>query len=336
VSIDPAITVRPSHPLARAALFVAALFVLSACASVTTDTNPEALVRTSADGGFSDLSAALEPGLAEFRFAYVGEPGPVTFEIDMSTVPGMDADVYGNFGSGSSSPIVVVGGATGWDKYECGRTLYWRVRVHGTSIVSPIQTAVVCPPNAFTDLSGAFNRNQAAFVFEYAGDDPGFTIHASTRPDMSGELWTTTASRSPVRLRQPASVWKGYDCGYILYWRVEDAAGLLSPVQEKHVCGSVGFSDESATFTADEAVFSFRYRGAADDFRVDVSTRDDMSWDVYVGFGAGSGSPIVVLDPQARWDKYDCDQTLYWRVSELSNGAVGEIRTTTVTCAAAP
>lgn len=320
----------PSPSFARAAALAVFMFVLSACASVTTDANPDAMVRTSA-GGFSDLSAALEPGRAEFFFNHSGS-GP--YVIEMSTYADMSWDVFTPFGSGTTSPIVVVGDATQWDKYVCGATLYWRVV--GPSGASDIKTATVCPPNVFSDLSAALNLNQASFVFGYAGDHADFKVHASTRPDMSGDLWTTSAARSPVRLRQPASVWEGYDCGYILYWRVEDGAGVLSPVQQKHVCGSVGFSDESATFGPDEAVFSFRYRGAADDFRVDVSTLFDMSWDVYVGFGSGDGSPIAVADPQGRWDKYTCGSTLFWRVRELSNGAVGEIHETMVTCAAAP
>jgi hypothetical protein len=331
--VHPTRTMGSARLLSRAAAIAAAFLVLAACADVTTQLDSEAVVPSSAHS-FSDLSAALEPGVAEFSFAFDGAPG--TFEIDMSTVPDMSFDVYAAFGSGSASPIVVLGADTRWDKYVCGATLYWRVRLRDSPIVSDIQTAVVCPPNAFSDLAAALNRTQAAFVFAYAGTDPGFTIHASTRPDLSGELWTTTASRSPVRLRQPASAWSGYDCGYILYWRVEDSAGVRSPIQEKHVCGSVGFSAETATFGADEAVFAFRYRGAADDFRIDVSTVPDMSTDVYVGFGAGNEDPIAVADPQGRWDKYTCDRTLYWRVRELSNGAVGEIQTTTVTCAAVP
>lgn len=319
------------RPIVLAAAVLATVLALGACARVTSDVGAEASIRASS-GGFSDLSASLEDGVAEFRFTHAGSG---TYEIDVSTVPDMSWDVFGNFGSGSGSPVVVVGGATGWDKYVCGATLYWRVRLLGDpAAVSEIQTAVVCPPNAFTDLSGAFNLNQALFVFAYAGEGGPFTVQASTRPDMSGDLWTTTAARSPVRLRQPATVWPGYDCGYVLYWRVEDATGALSPIQEKHVCGSVGFSAETAMFGPDGAVFSFAFRGAADDFRVDVSTVADMSTDVYVGFGSGNASPISVEDPQARWDKYRCDSTLYWRVRELSNGVVGDIQTTTVTCAA--
>jgi hypothetical protein len=331
--IHPTRTIGSARLLSRAAAVAAAFLILAACAGVTTQLDSETVVLSSTPT-FSNLSAALEPGVAEFSFTYEGVPG--TFEIDMSTLPDMSNDVYGAFGSGGASPIVVLEADRRWDKYVCGATLYWRVRLRDSSIVSDIQTAEVCPPNAFTDLSAALNRTQAAFVFAYAGSDPGFKIHASTRPDLSGDLWTTTASRSPVRLRQPGSAWSGYDCGYILYWRVEDSAGVLSPIQEKHVCGSVGFSAVAATFGADEAVFSFRYRGAADDFRVDVSTVPDMSTDVYVGFGAGNETPIAVANPQARWDKYRCDRTLYWRVRELSNGAVGEIQTTTVTCPVAP
>ena len=305
--------------------------VLAACASTSTEQATAAARALS--GGFSALEATLAPGLAEFSFEHTGSG---TYEIDVSTDPNMNTDVYANFGSGSASPVVVVGGATSWDKYVCGATLYWRVRLRDTADVSGIQSAVVCAPNPFQDLSSAFNLRQAAFVFDYTGTSDSFTVLASTRPDMSGTLWTTEATRSPILLRDPAVEWPGYGCGYILYWRVVDEHGVRSPIQEKHVCGSVGFSDEVATFGPDGAVFSFGYRGAADDFRVDVSTVPDMSTDVYVGFGAGNESPIEVSSPQVRWDKYRCDRTLYWQVKELSNGAVGEIHATTVTCSATP
>lgn len=321
-----------SRRVASVMVVAAVALVLAACSSTSAFDPIDGLIRSSS-GGFSDLSAKFEPGVAEFSFAHTGSR---TFEVDVSTVPDMSSDVYGSFGSGSGSPIVVVGGATGWDKYVCGATLYWRVRLVGTLDVSDIQTTEVCAANPFSDLSSALNLRQAQFVFDYAGTSDTFTILASTRPDLGGTVWTTEGTRSPVRLREPAAAWPGYGCGWILYWRVVDGDGVQSAIQQKHVCGSVGFSDEAATFGPDGATFSFAYRGAADDFRVNVSTVPDMSTDVYVDFGQGNTSPIKVGDPQGRWDKYRCGETLYWQVLERSNGAVGAIRATTVACPPAP
>lgn len=302
---------------------------LAACGETTVEA-PGAL-SPSAVPEITALTATLNPGEATFMFEHTAAG---QFEIDLSTDMNMATDVYVAFGAGAGSPVVVLDPQELWDKYVCERTLYWRVRDRVSGAMSPIASAVVCPPNPFTDLSAALNTRQANFVFEHDGESDGFKVYASTTPDLTGPVWTTSGTTSPVRLRAPADSWPDYGCGFILYWRVENDLGVSSTIQQKHVCGSVGFSAEEATFDADEATFSFRYRGAADHFRVDVSTLPDMSRDVFVGFGTGSSSPIVVADPG--WDKYDCGATLYWRVRELLNGAEGEIQTTMVECAVAP
>jgi hypothetical protein len=320
-------------PLARRSFVrLATLVLLAAGLAACGETTVEApgAVSTSAVQVIDGLAATLEPGEATFTFDHTVAG---RFEIDLSTDMNMATDVYVAFGAGTGSPVTVLDPHK-WDKYVCERTLYWRVRDIDAVAVSPIASAVVCPPNPFTDLAAALNTRQANFVFEHDGASDGFTVHASTSPDLSGTVWTTSGTTSPVRLRVPADTWPDYGCGFILYWRVENDLGVSSPIQEKHVCGSVGFSAEEASFSADEATFAFRYRGVADHFRVDVSTAPDMKRDVFVGFGTGSSSPIVVANPG--WDKYVCGATLHWRVRELLNGAEGEIHTTTVECGVAP
>lgn len=88
---------------------------------------------------FTDLSATLSFSTATFSFAYSGNA--TYFYIDLSTVADMSWDVYGNFAEGSTSPVIQTG-PTGWDKYTCSRTLYWRVRT-ASDPPSPIQTATV-------------------------------------------------------------------------------------------------------------------------------------------------------------------------------------------------
>ena len=55
----------------------------------------------------------------------------------------MSWDVYLSFGTGYSPPIPANNPTTKWDKYTCGKTLYWRVTNFTRSINSPIQTATV-------------------------------------------------------------------------------------------------------------------------------------------------------------------------------------------------
>lgn len=315
-----------------AATLLWSLIVLTLAACEGTTRGIPAMV-TTADGGlFSPLTASLNASEAMFSFSTSGGVAP--FHIDLSTQPDMAWDVYGAFGAGNTSPITVLDPQARWDKYRCGETLFWRVR-DSTGAVSDIQSAQVCPVNPFSDLSAAFNLSQANFVFAYAGEGSEFTIRTSTRPDMNGgEVGAVTGSKSPIKVRNPQQQWPAYRCGTVLYWQVTDNLGVSSSIQQKHVCGNVGFSAESATLTQDQATFAFRYRGDTNHFRVDVSTVADMSRDVYVGFGTGQVSPIIVSDPQ--WDKYHCGATLYWRVLELLNGVVGEIQSAVVQCPAQP
>ena len=61
----------------------------------------------------------------------------------------------------------------------------------------------------------------------------------------------------------------------------------------------------------------------------------DMSYDVYLSFVEGVTSPLQVTNPQAKWDKYVCGKTLYWRVYNADRSAQSPIQTTTVNCAVA-
>ena len=78
------------------------------------------------------------------------------------------------------------------------------------------------------------------------------------------------------------------------------------------------------------AVFNFDYTGISNHFSVDVSTFPDMSWDTYLTFAQGSGSPMIETNP-IKWDKYSCSRTLYWRVRS-DNGDQSGITATTVDC----
>lgn len=92
-------------------------------------------------GEYSQMDGTLRPEQATFVFTYSGTTN--NYIVDLSTVANMSTDVYVTFGQGAFSPVAVTSPQTKWDKYTCGRTLYWRVSTADRSVMSPIQTAVV-------------------------------------------------------------------------------------------------------------------------------------------------------------------------------------------------
>lgn len=91
---------------------------------------------------FTNLSAILLANQATFQFTYPGVSYP--FRVHLSTNSGMTYDVYMTFAQGTKSPIIEYNPKK-WDKYSCGRTLYWRVQ-SDTGVQSSIYAAtVVCP-----------------------------------------------------------------------------------------------------------------------------------------------------------------------------------------------
>jgi hypothetical protein len=93
-----------------------------------------------------------------------------------------------------------------------------------------------------------------------------------------------------------------------------DAAALTRPDQWAAISGDFG---------ADEARFEFRYQNSTESlYKVHASTLPDMSWDVFFGFGSGSGSPIIVRNPHSVWATYDCGSRLYWRVEAVYTGGI--------------
>ena len=90
---------------------------------------------------FSNLSASMPlAGPATFTFTYNGSS--TGFTVNASTSPTMATDVYLNFASGASSPLVVNNPSARWDKYSCNRTLYWQAK-SSTGVLSSIQAATI-------------------------------------------------------------------------------------------------------------------------------------------------------------------------------------------------
>ena len=116
-------------------------------------------------GEFSNLSASLGSDAARFNFSY--SESSSGFHVDLSTLADMSWDVYLSFGTGSSSPIQVSSPQTLWDKYRCGKTLYWRVWNQDRTVSSPIQTKTTFAC-AFGSFSNLFSMKSASV--------PGFRI----------------------------------------------------------------------------------------------------------------------------------------------------------------
>lgn len=79
---------------------------------------------------------------ALFYFSsYKGPIGSV-HRVDVSTHPQMLSDIYLNFAQGNFSPIFATS-STSWDKYTCGRNLYWK-------IIPPVSSTAPIPVQSFT------------------------------------------------------------------------------------------------------------------------------------------------------------------------------------------
>jgi hypothetical protein len=122
---------------------------------------------------FSNLSANLSPQEARFNFIYSGDPND-NIEIQLSTSPNVDADVYLSFarGKGSDTVLVVNNPIEKWDKYKPSVTLYWRVRSsngnYSNIITSQVGSSVTPTNTSNDDISGNIRymvdstiRNQA-------------------------------------------------------------------------------------------------------------------------------------------------------------------------------
>lgn len=110
---------------------------------------------------------------------------------------------------------------------------------------------------------------------------------------------------------------------------------VASPILAKP--NSNAFNSLSAVLTADTAIFNFVFSELNTSYVVDVSTSSRMRGkDIYKDFGSGPASPILVTDPQAKWDGYRCGATIYWRVSSANHRHKSPVQTSTVGCSAPP
>lgn len=97
-------------------------------------------IATPIPAGFSNLSANLNSTNATFNFSFSGNSS--NYIVDLSTYADMSWDVYLSFGTGTKNPIQVLNPKK-WDKYQCGKTLYWKVYNSSRTISSPIQKVII-------------------------------------------------------------------------------------------------------------------------------------------------------------------------------------------------
>jgi len=265
---------------------------------------------------------------AQFQFAYTGST--TGYHLDLGLSADMSWGVYLDFANGAVSPVSTPSPQR-WDAYTCGRTFYWRVWDQERRVSSPIQAATTpACSGTFSNLTSSLGTSQALFQFAYSGNTTSYHVDLSTRADMSWDVYLDFASgtTSPVVTPNPRR-WTAYTCGRTLYWRVWDRdRRVSSPIQAASTpsCGGAFFSLASS-LGATQSQFHFLFTGATTGYHVDLSTRADMSWDVYLDFATGAAGPLVTANPQQRWGAYTCGRTLYWRVWDRDRRVSSPIQT---------
>ncbi len=220
---------------------------------------------TPAASVFSNLSAVFG-SQASFSFTYSGTQNTNRI-IDVSTVSDMSTDVYLTFVQGTSIPLIEAN-PTKWDKYSCGRTLYWRVRnsagevspIKATTVtlcptptpiatlvptktpsptVTPQPTATPVPSSLFSGLSAQLTRTKATFSFKFTGainaGTSAYSVDISTQASMLSGLYMNFATGSKSPLTNNAITWNQYTCGKDLYWRVHTNTGYWSKITKTRV-----------------------------------------------------------------------------------------------------
>jgi Tfp pilus assembly protein FimT len=286
--------------------------------------------------------------------SFLHDSGSFTTDPNITLVGGDQNIVFKPLGQGAQSVYGVILTGHGFQKeIEISPSGQIEKSVLGQSV--PTSTPAPTPV-AFSGLSANLNFSQATYTFTYAGAPAAsFAIDMSTVANMSTDVYMTFANGtvSPVSIASPTTRWGKYVCGATLYWRVRTPDGLLSSIQTSTVvCTSTPvptatntpiptatpttasgqYTGLAATLGSTQASYTFTYTGAAaSSHTVNMSTVSNMSTDVYVNFASGASSPVTVASPTAKWNKYVCGATLYWRVSTPA-GVTSPIQTSVVNC----
>jgi hypothetical protein len=128
-------------PDASPAKTTTTLYLRGTVGSEITNADILEIVKPIVKGKYCKLSSLLTEESANFTFSYSGQSA--MYMVDLSTQADMAWDVYLDFAKGSKVPITVTNPLSRWDKYQCGKTLYWRVYNADRSVVSPIQATTI-------------------------------------------------------------------------------------------------------------------------------------------------------------------------------------------------
>jgi hypothetical protein len=236
-----------------------------------------------------------------------------------------------------------------------GKTLYnnwWKYYANydETVTVNPTQS-----PGTFTNLSSSLLANKSIFNFNYSGTTSTYRIDLSISSDMVNGTYLTfgQGTSSPISVTDPTK-WTSYVCGAQFWWRVRTEENVTSPIQTATVDCSApsptstptqiptptstltptpvpNFTNLSASLLGTKATYNFTPVKPSSMYYIDMSNLADMSWNVYLSFGQGTSSPIIVTDPTKWTGVYKCGATLYWRVRTAENAYSG-IQTGIIDC----
>jgi hypothetical protein len=131
--------------MVRLVLLALTLGIMAACSTGPTGSGSDTAADIRPDQ-WSGVAAQFGEQEARFDFRYANT-GETLYKVHASTHADMSWDVFVNFATGGSSPLVVQNPSALWSTYRCGATLYWRLEaVYTGRIHSGIQgpTTVQC------------------------------------------------------------------------------------------------------------------------------------------------------------------------------------------------
>lgn len=204
---------------------------------------------------------------------------------------------------------------------------------------NPVTPPIIVPAIGFSNLSANLNSTGSTFNFSFSGNSSSYHVDLSTYANMSWDVYLDfgAGSSSPVTVSNPIK-WDKYQCNKTLYFRVYNSDRTISSSIQAVTINCVvpipapvgTFSNLSSVLRSDNATFSFS--GMGGEYQVDLSTTANMSSDVYLSFARGTSSSLTVSNPQAKWDKYQCNRTLYFRVLNYNRTIISPIIATTISC----
>lgn len=201
----------------------------------------------------------------------------------------------------------------------CGNAHWPANALKGYDFNNSRMMAFTCPDwKNFPNLTGV---TETINCTAWGCSDKGWQEHwFGALPKSDGEVSLTSATGIPFTFKK--NWWY-----YLLY--PENAIAQ----KKAEISGVPGvFTSSSSVLKGDVATFNFTYSGTIPEYHVDMTQRSDFSTGIYLSFAKGANSPLIVNNPQAKWDQYRCGRTMYWRVSNIDRTVKSEIQSVVITC----